>query len=1258
MIRSWGIFALVFLLIVVPVSVPVGGSSAAAASSRIAVIRSLSGDVQVQKAGGAKTFKAFAKLSLNQGDKLMTGSDGAAELQFANGTSEDDLLSVGDNATLSFSKLSDKKGTVTKVSMLRGTAWVDVKSIKSKEDDFRLETPTAVMGVRGTAFYASVHPLSGSTTTAVLSGVVQFGKIGRTASGDTTLNLYPTQEITVHSGDDPAAVPEQTMLMNIGELVRGMPPAVVASLLRSKQKIDDENLEMYGRFAQDKLPAALGASAEDLARFRQNTLDLSGIFAKQALEQKKIDLAQLKQIETEGRTTFNLDKKELQLTEADKEKQAAALEQEAEAVKKQTETDAAKLKSLQGKLAERLQAIEQAKLAQQAANKKAAEEAQAKAEAALLSQLNESQKQQFQTDKILNRTMPSAPVATPAATPTPSSEAKLASLDVSGAALSPAFMQSQLSYSAAVNAGVASVDIRPVALDSAAAIAVNGESLSSGGRTVSLDYGTNVIDIQVMSPDRSTTLHYTVSITRELLGVADIAIGPGSRQIDFASGSLSTPFSVPGDIASIELTLKANEAPVIQVNGTPVSATPALLGTTTADAAELSWRFSLPLQTGNNAIAITATAGGKIKTYMLNAKRLSLNTNLSSLSIKSMDGQRNFFAALEQDGKFKVTVPAAMTEGLLNFWPGDSSSKLILGGSSYDFGDAAPVSLTSDINELRVTIRSQSGATADYTLVLDRIPLGSGGSAALGGIRLYENGSPGAFLAPDANLRMNSEVAVAQSSVTFTISFPENDNYWRYLSVYRMDTNQSVLPDSNARYTIPLSANGDTAIEFRLRSADQSASSIYSWTVKKVIMAQPASWNNVAGQPLIDRLTGSDPAGLPLTYATVAGSGPSFGSLALNPDGTFQYQAAADAQGLVTFDYTVTNGTDISRPATVSILVKQPAPTLAGLDQWNLATNGTPVDPFYMGESPPGSNTFVFAKYVDVMPDVIDLTYSFDNSVQTANLNYGDSLGATHNVDLIAAAGTAALTNLKYGENRIQLEYTRSEGGGATTSYTVQIKLYINSLSLYTPQAISDGTTTPVFMAGMKAYVAAVPAGTGQIRLQLQAADPYSTFEVESGGMPIADDGSGYLAGLSDGWNRITVRLSRLGIGNVVDVYDIDIYKGDDEPSGYSLSLTGTAVSGGTAVAFARDTGRSTRWLSQAPAGSTAIMLSPVAGYADTYIGGVYLMKPGGIWEWVNATAQGSGIYRLPLDGGGARAYILVNKFGRPPLVYEVDITP
>lgn len=50
-------------------------------------------------------------------------------------------------------------------------------------------------------------------------------------------------------------------------------------------------------------------------------------------------------------------------------------------------------------------------------------------------------------------------------------------------------------------------------------------------------------------------------------------------------------------------------------------------------------------------------------------------------------------------------------------------------------------------------------------------------------------------------------------------------------------------------------------------------------------------------------------------------SQPSFGSVSLNPDGTFSYTPAADWSGTDTFGYTVSDGTDVSNQATVVVSV-------------------------------------------------------------------------------------------------------------------------------------------------------------------------------------------------------------------------------------------------------------------------------------------------------------------------------------------------
>ncbi|MDG0811773.1 hypothetical protein [Cohnella rhizosphaerae] len=76
MYRKLGMYLLAALLLLLPVSAAFGGKASAASSSRIAVIKQLSGDVQVQKSGGSKQFKAFAKLSLNQGGQADHGEQG------------------------------------------------------------------------------------------------------------------------------------------------------------------------------------------------------------------------------------------------------------------------------------------------------------------------------------------------------------------------------------------------------------------------------------------------------------------------------------------------------------------------------------------------------------------------------------------------------------------------------------------------------------------------------------------------------------------------------------------------------------------------------------------------------------------------------------------------------------------------------------------------------------------------------------------------------------------------------------------------------------------------------------------------------------------------------------------------------------------------------------------------------------------------------------------------------------------------------
>ncbi|SFB47257.1 FecR family protein [Cohnella sp. OV330] len=632
MIRKYGLTLLAALLVLLPVSAAFGGEAHAASSSRIAVIKQLSGDVQVQKAGGSKQFKAFAKLSLNQGDKLITGSKGSAVLQFANGTSEDDKFTVGENATLTFSKLSDKKGTVTKVSMLKGTAWVDVKSIKSQDDDFKLETPTAIMGVRGTAFFARVNPATGGTNTAVMSGVVRFTseKAEKTGSGSgestggagtsgaKTIDLYPTQQISLEptSGVD---LRELTTLVDIEDIVKNASPEVIEAILRSKAKVDEENRQTVEKFKQTGVPSDL---QQQLEQFIQNTQELLGVIAKQAIEQKKLDEQQVKKIEEQEKTSFGLDKDQLsQLSDKEKAKQEKARQLAEEAAKKKAAEEAAKLKELADKInASALKAIEAAKQAQAQANRLAAEAAKRKAEEELLKKLNEQQKQQYQQDKANHQG--GTPVTPGTNTNNLSSNANLGSLSIAGATLSPSFDAAVTAYRASVTSDKTSVVVGASVQGSGASFTVNGQAPSGGQRTVSLAYGDNEITILVMAQNGSTQA-YRVTVTRQLLNnVSVVFAGQSGIDIDFNSTNAPEPLSIPSGLSNLTLVVPVTGPEIdITVNGQKVDPEPMFMAARTIQPGQISWRYIIPLAQASNEIEIKATIDGVVKIYKLIANR-------------------------------------------------------------------------------------------------------------------------------------------------------------------------------------------------------------------------------------------------------------------------------------------------------------------------------------------------------------------------------------------------------------------------------------------------------------------------------------------------------------------------------------------------------------------------------------------------------------------------------------------------------------
>ncbi|MEI6781111.1 MAG: cadherin-like beta sandwich domain-containing protein, partial [Verrucomicrobiota bacterium] len=98
---------------------------------------------------------------------------------------------------------------------------------------------------------------------------------------------------------------------------------------------------------------------------------------------------------------------------------------------------------------------------------------------------------------------------------TPSTNASLSGLALSGGTLAPAFAASTVSYTATVPNATTSITVTPTVAQANATITVNGNNVTSGtaSGSVSLTLGVNTIAVVVTAQDGMTTKGYTVAVT-------------------------------------------------------------------------------------------------------------------------------------------------------------------------------------------------------------------------------------------------------------------------------------------------------------------------------------------------------------------------------------------------------------------------------------------------------------------------------------------------------------------------------------------------------------------------------------------------------------------------------------------------------------------------------------------------------------------------------------------------------------------------
>ncbi|TLS54235.1 hypothetical protein FE782_02495 [Paenibacillus antri] len=397
--KQWAITLLVFTLVF-----GMFGGTALGASTRFALVTDVTGTVKVTKAGGTKEIRVFDGMGLNEGDKLKVEKGGSVTLKVAD---RDDEVVLGENWSGALSKLKDKAGgSDTAVKTWAGSMYNKVEKITGSSSTYKVETPTAVMGVRGTHFMVSIDPITGLPTMFVSAGRVEAGNPGQR---DSTLVL-PAQQVTVYPDAPPKA---GVSYVDPSDIVKQADKSVIEALLKNKALIDQENDEIIGGFSGggDANPNGTLSLQEQeaLDKYKSNVENALFNILKTAVDSGTLDETEAQDIAAAANRDISIQDRQYDLNrdvppidrtagvDPAAERQRQRQRQQAEEKKQQqVQQKEEKKTEVTNNNASLIQQIQQAAQQLQQANQQAQEQKKQEAADRLLEQLSQQQRDALQ----------------------------------------------------------------------------------------------------------------------------------------------------------------------------------------------------------------------------------------------------------------------------------------------------------------------------------------------------------------------------------------------------------------------------------------------------------------------------------------------------------------------------------------------------------------------------------------------------------------------------------------------------------------------------------------------------------------------------------------------------------------------------------------------------------------------------------------------------------------------------------------------
>jgi Leucine-rich repeat (LRR) protein len=138
--------------------------------STLTILSAIEGNVSLMKAGAGNWVEAQVGMSLEVGDRIMTGDDSDAEITFFDGSTIE--LQAGTEIGIASLGISSDTGpTTVTLEQTIGTTVSRVTKLLDPASRYEVETPTGVVAVRGTVVQVYVTE-DGTTRAAVLEGEV------------------------------------------------------------------------------------------------------------------------------------------------------------------------------------------------------------------------------------------------------------------------------------------------------------------------------------------------------------------------------------------------------------------------------------------------------------------------------------------------------------------------------------------------------------------------------------------------------------------------------------------------------------------------------------------------------------------------------------------------------------------------------------------------------------------------------------------------------------------------------------------------------------------------------------------------------------------------------------------------------------------------------------------------------------------------------------------------------------------------------